>query len=107
MSMDTIAHVRTAYKFLPRSARHLLLVIASHQNHDTGWAWPSYPTLAEETGFTCRRLIQLVKGLELAHVIEVRRGHGRGHSNFYRILPSPEENVKSVPRKREIHFTPK
>jgi Helix-turn-helix domain len=52
-----VAYVRTHSKST-RSARTLLLVIASHVNPDTGWAWPSLDTLAEETTLTRRRVIQ-------------------------------------------------
>jgi hypothetical protein len=31
MCMDNLAYARTAYKSFPRSARHLLQLIASHQ----------------------------------------------------------------------------
>jgi hypothetical protein len=102
MSMHTVAHVRVAYKFLPPSARYVLLVLASHVNPDTGWAWPSYVTLAEETGLSRQRVIDLVKLLEHAGAIEVRRGHGRGHTNFYRVRHSPAEKVTSTPRKGQI-----
>jgi hypothetical protein len=39
-----------------------------------------------------------VELLEANHVLEVRRGHGRGHVNFYRILR--EEDGLPVPQKR-------
>jgi hypothetical protein len=43
--------------------------------------------------------MQLVAMLEASGVLEVRRGHGRGHVNFYRILR--EEDGLPVPHKRE------
>src|SRR6267142_6218501 len=48
--------------------------------------------------FRARRVIPLVALLEAQGVLEVRRGHGRGHVNFYRILR--EEDGLPVPRKR-------
>jgi hypothetical protein len=51
-----------------------------------GWAYLSYTCLSEEASWTRRRVIQLVALLEAQGVLEVRRGHGRGHVNFYRIL---------------------
>src|SRR5262245_30050731 len=51
---------------------------------------------------TRRRVIQLVAFLEAQHALEVRRGHGRGHVNFYRILreddgePVPTRSTKKV-----------
>ena len=84
MSMSTVAQVRTSSKS-HGSARTLLLVIASHVNPDTGWAWPSLDTLARETALTRRHVIRLITHLEALGELEVRRGHGRGHVNFYRV----------------------
>ena len=98
MSMSSLAYARCAYKSFSRSARHLLQLIAGHQNLQTGWAYLSYRCLSEESSLTPRRVMQLVVFLEANHALEVHRGHGRGHVNFYRILgeedglpvPSPE-----------------
>jgi hypothetical protein len=97
--MSTLAYARTGYKSFCRSARHILQLIASHQNPLTGWAYLSYLCLSEESGLTRRRVIQLVALLEAQGVLEVRRGHGRGNVNFYRILR--EEDGLPVPHKRE------
>src|ERR687895_623499 len=99
MCMDNLAYARTAYKSFPRSARHLMQLICSHQSPVTGWAYLSYACLSEEASLTRRRVIQLVALLEACHVLEVRRGHGRGHVNFYRILR--EEDGQPVPHRRE------
>jgi hypothetical protein len=102
MCMDNLAYARTAYKSFPRSARHLMQLIGSHQNPLTGWAYLSYNCLSEEASLTRRRVIQLVALLEAKDVLEVRRGHGRGHVNFYRILreedglPIPSKGKKKV-----------
>ena len=98
MCMDNLAYARTGYKSFPRSGRHLLQLIGSHQSPQTGWAYLSYNRLAEEASLTRRRVIQLVALLEAAHVLEVRRGHGRGNVNFYRILR--EEDGLPIPSKR-------
>jgi hypothetical protein len=97
MSMSNLAYARCAYKSFSRSARHLLQLIAGHQNLQTGWAFLSYLCLSEESGLTRRRVIQLVALLEAQGVLEVRRGHGRGHVNFYRILR--EEDGLPVPHR--------
>jgi hypothetical protein len=99
MSMSTLAYARCAYKSFSRSARHLLQLIAGHQSLQTGWAYLSYCCLSEESGLTRRRVIQLVALLEAQGVLEVRRGHGRGHVNFYRLLR--EEDGFPIPHKRE------
>src|SRR5215208_5240164 len=102
MSPHKLAYARVAYKSFSRSARHLLLLIATHQSIETSWAYLSYLCLSEELGVTRRRVIQLVFLLEAKVVLEVRRGHGRGHVNFYRILreedglPVPHRSNKKV-----------
>jgi hypothetical protein len=101
MSISTVAQVRSSSKST-RSARTLLLVIASHVNPDTGWAWPSLATLARETAVTVQHVIRLIRGLEALGELEVRRGHGRGHVNFYRIREIPVEISTSKPRKSNI-----
>jgi hypothetical protein len=115
MSMSNLAYSRTAYKSFSRSARHLLQLIAGHQSLQTGWAYLSYLCLSEESGLTRRRIIQLVALLEAHHVLEVRRGHGRGNVNFYRILreedglPVPYRATKKVksqtsPPEKKVKF---
>jgi hypothetical protein len=99
--MSSVAQVRSSSKST-RSARTLLLVIASHVNPDTGWAWPSLATLAQETAVTVQHVIRLIRGLEALGELEVRRGHGRGHVNFYRIREIPAEPSISKPRKSNI-----
>jgi hypothetical protein len=102
MSMSNLAYARLAFQFFSRSARHIYQLIAGHQNPETGWAYLSYACLAKESGLTPRRVMQLVAFLEANHALEVRRGHGRGHVNFYRILreedglPVPHRSNKKV-----------
>ena len=98
MCMDNLAYARIAYKSFPRSARHLMQLIGSHQNPVTGWAYLSYACLSDEASLTRRRVIDLVALLEVKGVLEVHRGHGRGHVNFYRILR--EEDGLPIPPKR-------
>jgi hypothetical protein len=109
MSMSNLAYARCAYKSFSRSARHLLQLIAGHQSLQTGWAFLSYLCLSEESSLTRRRVIQLVALLEAQGVLEVHRGHGRGHVNFYRILreedglPVPFRSNKKVKSETPIH----
>ena len=74
MCMDNLAYARTAYKSFPRSARHLMQLIGSHQSPATGWAYLSYACLSEEASLTRRRVIQLVTLLEASGVLEVPEG---------------------------------
>jgi hypothetical protein len=109
MSMSNLAYARQAYKSFSRSARHLLQLIAGHQSLQTGWAFLSYQCLSEESSLTRRRVIQLVAFLEANHALEVHRGHGRGHVNFYRILreedgvPVPHRSGQKVKSETPIH----
>jgi hypothetical protein len=98
MSLSNLAYSRVSYKSFSRSARHIIQLIAGHQSLQTGWAYLSYLCLSEESGLTRRRVIQLVALLEARGVLEVRRGHGRGRVNFYRILR--EEDGLPVPPKQ-------
>src|SRR5262245_19552739 len=95
MSMSSLAYARGAYKSFSRSARHILQLIASHQSLQTGWAYLSYQCLSDESSLTRRWVIQLVAFLEANHALEVHRGHGRGHVNFYRILR--EDDGQPIP----------
>jgi hypothetical protein len=115
MSMSNLAYARLAFQFFSRSARHIYQLIAGHQNPETGWAYLSYACLAKESGLTPRRVMQLVAFLEANHALEVRRGHGRGHINFYRILreedglPVPHRSHKKVksetrPQEEKVKF---
>jgi hypothetical protein len=109
MSMSTLAYARCAFKSFPRSARHILQLIAGHQSLQTGWAYLSYLCLADESSLTRRRVITLIALLEAQGVLEVRRGHGRGHVNFYRILreedglPVPHRSSKKVKSETPLH----
>jgi hypothetical protein len=112
MCMSTLAYTREHYQAFPRSARHIMQLIGSHQSPQTGWAYLSYDRLSFEASLTRRRVIQLVAFLEANHVLEVRRGHGRGNVNFYRILreedglPVPHKKVKSQtsPPHKKVKF---
>jgi Helix-turn-helix domain len=106
MSMSTVAQVRSSSKS-HGSARTLLLVIASHVNPDTGWAWPSLDTLADEIARTRRHVIRLITELETLGELEVRRGHGRGHVNFYRVHLTQAETAPAAPAKKVTSSTGK
>jgi hypothetical protein len=100
MSMSMVAQVRDFSKS-KRDAKFLLLTIASYINPITGWAWPSLATLAHVTSFGKPYILKMLQDLEALGELEVRRGHGRGHPNHYRITirhePPPEAPVKGNP----------
>jgi hypothetical protein len=76
----------------------VFLVIALHSNEE-GWAWPSYSTLARETGYsedTIRRALAYLCKLEIdGHRILLRyqpkTDDGTFQSNRYLLFPSSEE----------------
>jgi hypothetical protein len=84
MSMEMVAQVRDFSKSRG-DAKFLLLTIASHINPQLGWAWPSLETLAHEITKGKPYTIKLIRALEALGELEVRRGHGRGHANHYRV----------------------
>jgi hypothetical protein len=96
ISMEMVAQVRDFSKSRG-DARFLLTIIASYVNPYTGWAWPSLATLAHVTTKGKPYLLKLMHALEALSELEVRRGHGRGHPNHYRITicherpPEPRE----------------
>ncbi len=53
-------------------------------NRDTGDAWPSYETLADELGCDVRSVKRAIKRLIEAPWFEANHGGGRGNSNHYR-----------------------
>jgi hypothetical protein len=85
MSMEMVAQVRDFSKSRG-DAKFLLLTIASHMNPQLGWAWPSLETLAHEITKGKPYTIKLIRALEALGELEVRRGHGRGHANHYRVM---------------------
>lgn len=72
-----------------------------------GRAWPSLDTLADEIARTRRHVIRLITQLEALGELEVRRGHGRGHVNFYRVHLTPAETGLSAPAEKVTSATEK
>ncbi|MGC9084565.1 MAG: helix-turn-helix domain-containing protein, partial [Anaerolineae bacterium] len=76
----------------------VLMALALHANKD-GWAWPSYETLARETGYnldTVREaLSQLYEmewnGRRVLLRYQPRRARGEFATNRYLLFPTPEE----------------
>jgi len=71
-------------------AKFLLLTIASHIHYKAEYAYPSLDTLAREVTLSKPTVIKLICLLEALGELEVYRGHGRGHSNRYRITIAHE-----------------
>ena len=70
MSIPTLLHVLNNSK-AKKSHRLVLLEIANHVNDYNGLAWPTYQTIANKTGLTRRRVIDLVADLNALGEIEI------------------------------------
>ena len=68
----------------PATARHVLLVLATHANA-AGTAWPSIGRLAALTGLAARTVTRALKTLEALGEITVLRQGGKNGTNLYRI----------------------
>jgi hypothetical protein len=69
MAINRILYVLNHSK-AKKSHQLVLLRLASHMNNE-GLAWPSYQTLARETGLTRRRVIDLITDLTRVGELEV------------------------------------
>jgi hypothetical protein len=63
--------------------RHLLLLLASYADGDTGEAWPSRKTLANLTDLDESTVKRAIRRLEDAGLLTVVRGQFRGDHNTY------------------------
>ena len=70
MAIPTLLHVLNNSK-AKKSHRLVLIEIANNVNDDNGLAWPTYKTLANRTGLTRRRVIDLVAQLNALGEIEI------------------------------------
>jgi hypothetical protein len=70
VSIPTLLHVLNNSK-AKKSHRLVLIEIANHVNDDNGLAWPTYQTIANKTGLTRRRVIDLVAELNALGEIEI------------------------------------
>lgn len=84
MDFKVIIAARNTDGLLP-GERHILLLLATHANGpDT--PWPSVQTIASESGYTMRRVQQILHSLESGGVIAGRGSGGRGMTNSYTLL---------------------
>lgn len=77
------------------TARHVLMVIASHANRK-GRAWPSTDTIAGETGLHRRTVEKAVDRLEGAGVIDVIHRPGRSCEYLFPHDPHPARSAAKV-----------
>jgi hypothetical protein len=58
------------------------MVLANHARHN-GLTWPGMPTIAKELGVKERQAFRIIADLQLADLVRIHEGCGRGHSNHY------------------------
>lgn len=85
-AIDVCARIAT-----PPGERLVLMVIAKHHNDKTGACFPSYETIAEQTGFKRRKVIYSVADLEANGLIftQDRRVQGHQGSNHFVLFGRP------------------
>lgn len=78
-------------------AKHVLLALADHADHDGGNVHPSVGLVSWKTGYSERQVQRIIAQLERAGILEVvdHADGGRGHATLYRIRT--EKGVKLSP----------
>jgi hypothetical protein len=94
-------------KDLNASDKIIFAVISDCQG-DNDKCWPGIRTLAQRTGMTSVTVIDCIKRLESAHLLNVER-RGNGKSSHYAISEGDKEIIpaKKLNRSRTLHATVK
>lgn len=94
-----------ADRMLPASASKVGVCIAQHVNRRSGEAWPSIPTIVDETALCRRSVINMLSKLEARGYISV--GRATGMSNRYRLaqLVHPDALVQKKAPVQKTHAT--
>lgn len=84
----------------PPTHRLVLMVLATHHHDKTGQCFPSYDTLAAETGTKRRNVINVVKALAFNGLVIVQKRRVKGHqgSNHYVLFGRPAFGKWTTPR---------
>ena len=87
---------------VPTGERLILWAICLHHHDKTGECFPSYDTIAEETGFQRRKVIYAVSELESNGLLirQTRRANGHQGSNHFVLFGRP---VGGKWRKTRVH----
>ena len=87
---------------VPTGERLILWAICLHHHDKTGKCFPSYDTLADETGFQRRKVIYSVAELERNGLLirQARRSNGHQGSNHFVLFGRP---VDQKWRKTRVH----
>ena len=100
MAINTLLHVLTNSK-AKKSHRLVLIEIANHTNKE-GLAWPSYQTLANKTGLTRRRVIDLVADLAAVGELEILPNGSPTGGQAYRIRGDDEPPAPRMKSRGEM-----
>ena len=76
---------------MPSKHRLVLFMVCMHHHDKTGACFPSYETIAQATGFSRRKTIDLVADIEANGLIarQLRRVDGRQSSNNFMLFGRP------------------
>jgi DNA-binding transcriptional regulator YhcF (GntR family) len=81
-------------------AKVILLSIADRADSETGYAWPSMESIAENAECSTRTVLRKLRRLVSAGVLRVVSGKADGLSNYYQVL-MPGVGQDGVPRNRK------
>lgn len=90
---------------LPPTCRHVLLTLSLHMNERGGSCFPSYDTLAAETGLNRATVIRQLKAAEDAGWLIVERSKGRA-SNRYEAATPNSRTAQPSPSATVAHDAP-
>lgn len=76
--------VSSTGKEITRGEKLVLLLLADYIHPDTGVAWPSMETIADEAMYERRQVIRILESLESKNFITIERSEGKS-TNRYRI----------------------
>ena len=85
---------------IPSPERLILLLICRHHQDKTGECYPSYDTLAQQSGYNRRTVIRHVKSLKSSGLIAVKKRRSKGHqeSNQFVLFGSFKSHNQSDTR---------
>lgn len=77
------------------SAQLVLLRVANHVNKDYGYAWPGLTTLAHETGYSRKHVMDVLQNLEEKKELHIDRQTGRSNHYYIPVAPTSPLQVTS------------
>lgn len=89
---------------LSPAQRSVLVAIATYTDR-TGWAEPTFPGLAQMTGYAERSVYRIVAQLREAGRLETAGGAGRGHRARFRIIHNPDQESLTYGQVNDVNLT--